>query len=267
MTEMGIVVQEEKALQAFLDQHQLGVAGEENLRQGDLAMPPRLQISQQNRPIEFGDVQVDPGSIVNSLTGQVYPNGVNIVPLVFLPRTRVMWPQTFSTSNDPMCVSDDGDKPLGPDSGRVMTNPQQGPCAECQYSRFNDDGTPPPCKLQRNFLVMVVEDDAMEPAILTMQSTALASAKQLTSLAKTQGVAKTIRFVAQEMRGDSGQWYVPAFAKGRKLELSELVAIVESRDDLKNLVVTADLDAHSTNGFNTDVAGEEEQFDAESIPF
>lgn len=260
-----LAVAEEKALVARLAElGGTGVAGEENLRPGDVGMPPRLRISQQNRPIELGgDEEAKPGTIVNSLTNEVFES-LEIVPLVFLPRTRVMWPDTFDTGNDPLCISDNGDTPLPADSPRVMTMRQDGPCNTCPFSQFGDDGTPPACKMQRNFLVLTV-GDKVEPAILTLQSTAIASAKQLTSLAKTQGIKTAVVFTTQKIKSDQGQWYVPAFAKGNSLALEQLVEVAEQRNALKNLIVTADTE--HTNGYDSDPAAEFVEEEMDAIPF
>jgi hypothetical protein len=243
----------------------LTVAGEENLREGDIGMPPRLRISQPNRPIEVGDDEADPGAIVNSLTGEI-ANALEIVPLVFLPRTRVMWPPDFSTTNDPLCASDNGEKPREPTAERPLGDAQQGPCNGCLYGQFNEDGSPPPCKLQRNFLVMVLNGEAPEPAILTLQSTNIAPARQLTTLAKTQGLRKSVRFVTQETKTERGRWYTAAFGSGRKLTPQELVALVEAKNELQNLVITADVaEAAYENGH---AGGTSDNMpDGDSIPF
>jgi hypothetical protein len=237
--ETALAVQQEQELEALLENVDLGVAGEENLESGDIGMPPRLRISAQNRPIQVGDKIAPPGSIVNTLTGEVYEHGLDIVPLVFLPRTRVMWPTEFNANNEPQCASDDGHIPSASSDTRTLINPQVGPCADCPFGKFGANGEAPACKMQRNFLVMLVEQG--EPAILTMQSTALTPARTLTTLAKTQGVRKSIKFVTQLQNGDQGTWYVPAFTKGRKLTNAEILALVEARDELKNLVIAADV--------------------------
>lgn len=234
--EKALTVTEEKSLLAQLDGLDLEPAGQENLEAGDTGMPPRLRISQRNRPVEIGDGEAAPGSIVNTLTGEVY-DFVEIVPIVFLPRTRVMWPETFSADNAPMCLSDDGRDPSHASDIRKMTNPQAGPCEECPWSKF-DDNNPPRCKMQRNFLVWLVEQE--EAAIITMQSTALKSARQLTALARTQGLKRSIVFSTREVKSDLGRWHVPAFTKGRRLTIEEILLLVEVRDGLKNLVVVAD---------------------------
>ena len=209
-----------------------GVAGEENLRPGDVGMPPRLRISQQNRPIEG----TNPGEIVNTLTGEKY-SAVEFVPMMFLPTTRVMWPEQFSADNTPLCVSDDGEHPLQ-DMNRATT-PQAGSCAQCPYSQFTDDG-PPACKSQRNFLVLTLPD--YEPAIVTMQSTAIATAKQLTALAKMARLRKTILMTTRLVDGDKGTWFVPVVVIGHKLDNADVLLAAEFRNELKNLVITADVE-------------------------
>lgn len=236
MTDKALTVQEERELLADFD---LDIAGDENLEQGDIGMPPRLRISQPNRPIPIGEGEAPDGSIVNTLTEEIFASGLEIVPLVFLPRTHVMWPAKFSADNDPQCASDDGKHPSSSSDARTLTNPQRGPCADCPSAKFGADSEAPACKMQRNFLVWLVEQG--EPAILTMQSTALTSARQLTTLAKTQGLRKSISFATREVKDDRGKWFVPAFGKGRKLAVDEILALAEARDELRNLVISADV--------------------------
>ncbi len=181
-----------------------------------------------------------------------------------------MWPPGFSTENDPLCASDDGDMPRVSTSERPLGDPQPGPCSECAYGRFNeDDGSPPPCKLQRNFLVMVLNGESPEPAILTLQSTNITPARQLTTLAKTQGLRKSVRFATQKVKSEQGQWYVAAFASGRRLEPRELLSIAEAKDELKNLVITADVEAYENghSGASTRAQAPPPEYEEEVIPF
>jgi hypothetical protein len=256
--EKALTVQEQHAILAEMD---LGIAGEENLQRGDIGMPPRLRISQRNRPIKVGDGEAPAGSIVNTLTGEVFEQGLEIVPLVFLPRTRVLWPEVFSADNSPECASDDGEYPAASSDVRALIQARPGPCTGCELGRFGEDGTPPRCKMQRNFLVWLVEQS--EPAILTMQSTALAPARQFTTLAKTQGLRKSIRFATRNVESDQGNWHVPAFSKGRKLILDEVVALAEARDELRNLVITADVAEEMRENGGEDAPPEE----PEELPF
>ena len=267
--ETALTIAEEKELQAYLDEQDLSVAGEENLEPGDVGMPPRLRISQPNRPIQGGDEDAPAGSIVNTLTNEVYPNGLEIVPLVFLPRTRVLWPEVFSTENDPLCASDDGKIPAIASDNRALCAPREGPCSECLASRFGEDGDAPRCKLQRNFLVFLVEQEGA--AILTMQSTGLNPARQLTALAKMQGIAKSVRLVTQIVKDQRGQWYVPAFSAGDKLGLALIGKLIEAKRELQNLVISADVAAEMReNGGGTAQEAEEynpEEIEADRIPF
>ena len=264
MTEItALTIQERQALEAQLDGMDLGVAGAENLRPGDIGMPPRLRISQANRPIVVGDKDAPDGSIVNSLTGEIFTDGVDIVPIVFLARTRVMWPEGFATDNDPMCASNDGEMPAASSEERPLLAPAPGPCATCMYAKFGANGEAPRCKMQRNFLVWLV--DQGEPAILTMQSTALSAARALTALAKTQGLRKSVRFVTQVVKSEKGRWHIAAFARGRKLEVPEVLALVEARNELQKLVVGADVsdDMRESNGNDAAPVIEEE----DAMPF
>lgn len=232
MDALTVYDKEELAVLEGLD---LSIGGEENLESGDVGMPPRLRISQPNRPIEVGGEKTKPGHIVNTMTGEQF-GSVEIVPIMFLPRTRVMWPEKFSTENDPLCLSDDG---IMPTTTRKVSDPQPGPCAECPMSQFID-GEKPRCNMQRNFLVWIVENE--EPAILTMQSTGLKEAKKLTALAKMQGVKKSIMFDTALVEDDRGSWYVPTFSRGNALKVEEILPVVEAKNELANLIVTADID-------------------------
>jgi len=268
--ETALTIQEEKALMARLQElGGMGIAGTENLEQGDIGMPPRFRISQQNAPIELGgDEEAPPGTIVNMLTKEVYQS-LEIAVMMYLPTTRVMWPTPYNAGNDPLCISDDNKNPLPPDSPRKMTNRQPGPCATCPFAQFGELGEAPACKKQRNFLVLNL-GETPEPAILTLQSTAIAPAKLLTSMSLAQQSKKkqnAILLVTQKIKNDFGQWFIPVFAKGRELTLKEQVEFAEQREDLKNLIITADIEVHDANGFNDDPAAEYVEEEMEAIPF
>ena len=250
-TALAVVEQEaEQALAALLAQNSgaLLPAGIDRLEPGDTGMPPRLRISQPNRPIKIGDDTVEAGLIVNTLTGQTW-TALDIVVLVFLDKTRVMWPTAFSADNDPVCLSNDGKRPAEASDMRKMTQPQAGPCATCPSAKFGENNKAPACKMQRNFLVWMVEEG--EPAILTMQSTALEPARNLTTLSRTKGFKASITFVTRLVDDTRGSWVVPAFttdAKENKLKASEQIAIHNACAELANLVVGADVEVAQDEG-------------------
>jgi hypothetical protein len=255
-TALTVAEQEAQTALAQLDPAALMPAGIERLENGDTGMPPRLRISQPNRPIKIGDEKIEPGLIVNTLTGQTWTD-LDVVVLVFLDKTRVMWPVNFDTNNDPECLSNDGKVPAQPLDMRPMTNPQTGPCDECPWAQFGEDA-PPRCKKQRNFLVWLVEQK--EPAILTMQSTALKSARHLTTLARTKGLRSSVIFTTTSVEDNRGSWVIPAFTAGRRLTASEILELVEVRGELQNLVVGADVEA-------AEVEETPEPVEAEEMPF
>lgn len=231
-----LTIYDEKELQLLNSLgDELRVGGEENLDPGDIGMPPRLRISQPNRPIEVAGEETAPGVIVNTITGE-YWSQVSIVPIMFLQKTRVMWPTEYNADNSPECLSDDGKHPTI-NGNRDVTNPQPGPCETCPMSQFVE-GTKPRCQLQRNFLVWLVESN--EPAILTMQSTGLKEARKLTSLAKMQGLKKSIILSTLKVKDDRGSWFVPVFSRGEQLPVSTILELVNAKSELENLVVQAD---------------------------
>ena len=252
-SEMVIYSEEDRALLARLD---LGIEGEENIESGDIGLPPRLRISQPNRRIEIGGEEVDAGLIVNTLSGETW-NQVNIVPLVFLPKTRVMWPERFSADSKPECASDDGKHPNL--EREDLTDPQRGPCATCPMSQFVD-GNKPRCTMQRNFLVWLT--DTSEPAILTMQSTAIKEARTLTSLAKMSGIKKAIVLATRKVNDDRGSWFVPQFIRGDALSVETIIMLAETKKELSNLVIMADTDRQENGASNDNVVIEQEE-----IPF
>lgn len=228
-----LITTEEQDL-ALLDEIDTMPAGMENLESGDVGMPPRLRISQPNRPIEIGGDEAEPGVIVNTMTGE-YWQDLEIVPLMFMPKTRIMWPEGYNADNKPMCLSDDGKQPT---QERDATDPQPGPCTACPFQQFSDNGEKPRCTMQRNFLVWVVE--ASEAALLTMQSTGLRAARQLTALAKVQGLRKAIIFTTVIKKNDQGRWYEPVFSRGAALAVDDIIQLAVARDEMKKLVITAD---------------------------
>ncbi len=237
-----LMIQEYSAEElALLDSLDMRVGGEENLEKGDVGMPPRLRISQPNRPIEMSGEAVEAGRIVNTLTGEMFES-LEIVPIVFLPRTRVMWPLKYGADNAPMCVSDDGNFPS---SDRDVSDPQSGPCNICQMAQFVN-GDKPRCAMQRNFLVWLVNEQ--EAAILTMQSTAIKQARHLTSLAKMYGIRKSIIVDSVLVKDSRGSWYIPVFSAGKKLAIRDIVQIAEAKSDLLNLVISADVDDAPNDG-------------------
>lgn len=222
--------------------------GMEDLDQGDFGLPPRLRISQPNRPIEVNGEEIAPGLIVNTMTGDSW-DMVQIVPLVFMPNTRVMWPETFNTDSKPECASDDGKMP---NMSRVdLTNMQDGPCRTCPMAEFVN-GQKPRCSNQRNILVWIVNTN--EPAILTMQSTALKEARQLTSLVKMTGIKRSIQMTTYKIKDPKGTWVIPQFSRGEPLPFDQIKALVEVKKELANLVITADTGEApppSDNGFTS----------------
>jgi hypothetical protein len=218
---------DELAILADLD---LGIAGLENLEAGDIGMPPRLRISQPNRPITIGSDEARPGAIVNTLTGEQW-DSLDMIVIVYLPHTRVMWPEQFSADSEPLCVSDDGGHPS---RGSDML---AGPCKVCPMAQFVE-GKKPRCADQRNFLVYLPEIG--EAAILTLQSTAIKEARQLTALTQGQGIKKTVTMSALKIKDDRGTWFVPRFSRGRALTIAEIMEVAEVRNEMKNLTIRAD---------------------------
>ena len=48
-------------------------------------------------------------------------------------------------------------------------------------------------------------------------------------------------FTTSLVTEEKGSWVLPAFTKGRKLGTRELMALVEAKEELQNLVIAADV--------------------------
>jgi hypothetical protein len=285
-----LTVTEQKALQEQLET--LGPltvdqGWQDNLRPEDTARPPRLRISQRNRPVKLDDgTPTDAGSIVNVELGVVYPSGLEMFPLRELPNTRVMWPEEYDANNEPLCASDDGLTPTQSDRRR-LTNQQAGPCSQgnkdvCPFALWNEnlqtgDRDAPRCTRQRNFLVVVIEDDSLEPVILTMQRTSMKASQKLTTYMRRLNpkAPKSIVLTTVERDNGSRQWIEYACSRGRTLDLKEQVEIralqveFETMYQEGRLVVEFD-DGLPDNGGNADLNGGapgENPQDQGNIPF
>lgn len=257
MNNLAKFTPEEQEILVQFSPEDLMPAGLENLKPGDTGMPPRLVISQPNRPIAIPNVDTA-GKIVNTVTGEVY-DSLQIVVLMFMNDTRVMWPLAFSADNVPECISDNGETPTI-NEYRKVTNPQYGErCLSCQFSQFGEKSEKPRCSIQRNFLMWIV--DAAEPAIFTAQSTGLKSVRQLTTLARTKGLMTSIVITTREVKEARGNWFVPVFAAGDRLNAATIAEVVTAKNELQNLVAAAATEIR--NGEDDDVTG----YDPEEVPF
>jgi len=246
------MTEEEIALLNSLD---LTPEGVENLKDGDVGMPARLRVSSQNRPMQINDQPVTPGLWVNTLTGHIYEQDLHIVVLMYMLDTRVMWPEKFDSENSPVCKSNNGAMP----DGENATAPLPGPCNTCPMGQFVN-GEKPQCTRQRNFLVWVIE--TQEPAILTMQSTSLKSARTLTALAQRTGLRKSI-FVSTITQSDSrGTWVVPTFIQGDPIVGKEILQLAQLKNELKNLVVSADIGEYPEDSNPQPI-----EIEADEVPF
>lgn len=234
----ALTTTDEQAL-ALLNGMDLTPGGMENVKREDVAQPPRLVISSQNRPLQTADgTEVTPGHIVNLMTGQDYGTTVAGVFLRFMSDTRVMWPSQYSADNDPECASDDAVWPSQSSAQRPLTNPQKGPCESCPMAQFGPNGEAPRCQRQRNFLVWLI--DSEEPVLLTAKSTGLKFAKTLTNLAVSCNVRRSIWFTTQKLSDERGTWYVMAYTQGDKLPPKLSLDLYELKNSMADIVITAD---------------------------
>ena len=160
----------------------MGNVGFENLRNEDTIIP-RLAIAQAISPqVTKGDPSriegLEVGQYFNTVTEEIYGETVLVTPLLEFP-SRIFFPPRGS--NDPIkCSTKDLDN-----QGRLINGPitPEG-CHLCEYSKFGEDGTPPPCTMFYNYPLAVHTESGLDPVVFSAKSKMIKPAKKLNSLVR-----------------------------------------------------------------------------------
>ena len=217
--------------QAIVQYERVEVVGADALGPEDMIIP-RVRIRQ---PVSgFGTPQ-DAGKFHNNIT-EVFSETLEVV-IFKVAVGQGMWPETFSGDSKPLCASDDARTPRFDDG--TVSDPQPGPCADCPYSRWGENGKPPGCSRVYTYLCVDTQNDNM-PFFLSAMRTSAAAAKKLNTLAKMQGMTHLISVDKEFRSEDKGQWYELRFKVVRKLEPAELQEYRQMQRMFLNIDVTVD---------------------------
>ena len=198
------------------------VPGMENVQPGELRIPLLKLVQGTSRMAEAAE---HGGEWHNSVTGEFSPSPE--VLIIGVAKGRVMFPPTFNADNKPLCGSDDGKAPradyVGTSLKTVGYDADGGPvvstqiipklCADCPFSAWGDDGTPPKCNEVATFAGMVQEG---MPVLIQVRSTGMKNVPNLKTLIAANGIRKAIRLGAVQEKNETGVYYVPVFLVGAK---------------------------------------------------
>lgn len=179
------------------------IPGAEAMGRDDM-MIPRLVLTQaQSADLPDNDKHL--GEWYNTLTG-VYAREVCGV-MLGMSKGRIMFPEKFSRDSVALCASDDAlhprDEYLGANVNGIDI---PAICADCPFSKFGDDGTPPACA--KGYQFAFIDSDSV-PYVVRLQRTGTAAAKQLVMIGKTIKRRRVIRLSSKQIKSDNGAYYEP----------------------------------------------------------
>jgi hypothetical protein len=235
----------------------MGAVGFENVKASDTIVP-RIAVAQAISPqVTKGDPSriegLEVGQFFNTVTEEIYGETVNVTPLLEFP-SRIFFPPRGS--NDPIrCSTKDLDA-----DGRLINGSitPQG-CDLCPYSKFGDDGTPPPCTLFYNYPVAVHTEGGLDPAVFSAKSKMIKPAKKLNSLVRYRkppmpGFTMILQMGTVPQKVPKGTFYnitvqhaepkdVPPHLIAQTRALYELMANRDINVDIKGIDKEDDFDA------------------------
>lgn len=179
------------------------IPGAETMGRDDM-MIPRLVLTQaQSADLPDNDKHL--GEWYNTLTGEYAKEAEGA--MLGMSKGRVMFPEKFSRDSVTLCASDDALRPReeyrGKDINGVII---PATCAECPFSKFSDDGTPPACA--KGYQFAFIDADSV-PYVVRLQRTGTAAAKQLVMIGKTIKRRRVIRLTSKQVKSDNGAYYEP----------------------------------------------------------
>lgn len=179
------------------------IPGAEAMGREDM-MIPRLVLTQaQSADLPDNDKHL--GEWYNTLTG-AYAKEVEGV-LLGMSKGRVMFPEKFNRDSVTLCASDDALRPREEYHGMNINGVNiPATCAECPFSKFSEDGTPPACSKGYQFAFIDAES---VPYVVRLQRTGTAAAKQLVMIGKTIRRRRVVRLTSKQVKGDNGSYYEP----------------------------------------------------------
>lgn len=202
------------------------IPGMEHVTPGELRVPVLKLVQAQSK---IDGAQDHLGEWHNSVTGEFLSSPELLI--IGVAKGRVMFPETYSADNEPMCGSDNGRNPRADYIGkeiRTITFDEKGdpkkklvviggPCADCPFGKWTEDAKgnskPPACNEVATFAGL--GQDGL-PVLLQIKSTGMRAASNLKTLIATHGIRRSIVLGSTRESNDSGTYYVPAFFAGQK---------------------------------------------------
>lgn len=211
--------------------------GRENIDQTDLVLP-RIKLLQPLSPEV--DKGLQPGHLVNSLTGEDYGTEMTIIPIIHF-KSRIYWRER-EEGGGILCSAPNGLNP---------TRSEFAPCcAECKLKDWNNNAKTskekaPKCVIYYNFAVLV--NDGATPVALSMERTKIRVAKKLLSLAAYTGgnldmFARKYKISVEKVKNDQGTWYNYAVTPVGFVSEEEFQKAENVFESLKGLVLTVEQD-------------------------
>lgn len=170
----------------------------------DLITIPRIKLV-QSMSVEATDMEISPGSLVNSITKEVLAKKAE--PMTFIPlmtsRSRVLY---ASLDSDKMflCRSQNGKDGMGDPGGY---------CPECPMSKWGDDGSSPKCTDFINVAVIPILEDGPSnmPMVLSFGRTSYGTGKQLINFlfyAQKSPWHNQYQLFSKQEKNDKGTFFV-----------------------------------------------------------
>lgn len=189
------------------------VEGTQDLTREDLQIPQITLVQATSKKVP--DANKHGGEFYNNLTGE-FRETINAV-LLAESKGRVCFDRTFDGDSDPLCGSDDSISPRAEYFGAQIHDSKlnidavisDNTCAECPFSKFGEDGTPPMCA--KSYTYGMLDAETMLPFVISAQRSSMQAGKQLNTIAKTLGRRKYINISSRYVSNDKGNYYVLGF--------------------------------------------------------
>lgn len=179
------------------------IPGAETMGREDM-MIPRLVLTQA-QSADLPDYDKHLGEWYNTLTGAYVKEAEGV--MLGMSKGRIMFPEKFSRDSTALCASDDALRPRDEYRGMDINGTViPATCAECPFSKFGGDGTPPPCA--KGYQFAFIDSDSV-PYIVRLQRTGTAAAKQLVMIGKTIRRRRLVKLSAKQIKSDNGAYYEP----------------------------------------------------------
>lgn len=251
-TAVAVIEPQTTAIAELMDQIEFAPDGAEDLQ---VAFPSIKLVQGTTRGISGSSKHI--GEFYHEDTG-VYEDALEVIPLYMQTQRAIFEKEAES----PGCMSVDGVAPLPNQPlwqknsatfniGEVSMEDRYQPrlCAECPFSQFGDDGTPPLCG--ETILMMVQRDDDSFARLRIGR----------TGLKPVRDAARKLQFKGRRLPIFTSMWTFKSFEKeapGRKWNQLEVSTAPLANEDIVrvNAIATAIRGQIQTVAENTDFASE-----------